>query len=77
MRTTLPTWVPEIETKPAPMPLLVVLADGQHAEDVVSALQAGAHGYVQKSRAGRDLIGAIEVLLAGGTFFGPAAGSAG
>ena len=24
MQTTLPTWVPDIETKPAPMPLLVV-----------------------------------------------------
>jgi DNA-binding NarL/FixJ family response regulator len=30
----------------------------------------GAHGYVQKSQAGRDLIRAIDVLLAGGTFFG-------
>lgn len=33
----------------------------------------GAHGYVQKSQAGRDLIRAIECLLAGGTFFGPEA----
>jgi DNA-binding NarL/FixJ family response regulator len=31
---------------------------------------AGAHGYVQKSQAGRDLIVAIDALLAGGTFFG-------
>jgi len=30
----------------------------------------GAHGYVQKSQAGRDLIRAIDLLLAGGTFFG-------
>lgn len=34
--------------------------------------EVGAHGYVQKSRAGRDLICAIDMLLAGGTFFGPA-----
>jgi len=31
---------------------------------------AGAHGYVQKSQAGRDLIVAIDALLGGGTFFG-------
>ncbi len=30
----------------------------------------GAQGYVQKSQAGRDLVLAIEKLLAGGTFFG-------
>jgi DNA-binding NarL/FixJ family response regulator len=33
---------------------------------------AGAQGYVQKSQAGRDLIRAIDTLLDGGTFFGPA-----
>ena len=31
--------------------------------------EVGAHGYVQKSQAGRDLIRAIDSLLAGGTFF--------
>ena len=31
---------------------------------------AGAHGYVQKSQAGRDLVVAIDALLSGGTFFG-------
>jgi DNA-binding NarL/FixJ family response regulator len=35
--------------------------------------KAGAHGCVQKSRAARDLIVAIETLLAGGTFFGSTA----
>jgi DNA-binding NarL/FixJ family response regulator len=30
----------------------------------------GAHGYVQKSQAGRDLVVAIDALLAGETFFG-------
>jgi DNA-binding NarL/FixJ family response regulator len=29
----------------------------------------GAHGYVQKSQVARDLVAAIERLLAGGTFF--------
>jgi DNA-binding NarL/FixJ family response regulator len=31
--------------------------------------QAGAHGIVLKSQATRDLIGAIDRLIAGGTFF--------
>ena len=30
--------------------------------------KAGAHGYVKKSEASRDLIAALEALLAGGTF---------
>jgi len=30
---------------------------------------AGAHGYVQKSQAARDLVIAVECLLQGGTFF--------
>src|SRR5262249_9240578 len=33
-------------------------------------LQAGAHGFVLKSQAGKDLIRGIERLLGGGTFFG-------
>jgi DNA-binding NarL/FixJ family response regulator len=33
--------------------------------------QTGAHGVVLKSQAARDLIRAIDRLLAGGTFFGP------
>ena len=31
--------------------------------------KAGAHGYVVKSQAGRDLVHAIDRILAGGTFF--------
>ena len=34
-----------------------------------SVQRASAHGYVVKSRAARDLIDALERLLAGGTFF--------
>jgi DNA-binding NarL/FixJ family response regulator len=40
---------------------------GRMATDIRAA---GAHGYVQKSQAGRDLIIAIDALLSGGTFFG-------
>src|SRR5919108_1045709 len=32
--------------------------------------RAGAHGYVLKSQAARDLVRAIDRLLSGGTFFG-------
>jgi len=39
--------------------------------------EIGAHGYVQKSHTGRDLISAIDALLSGGTFFGTAVDSAG
>ena len=36
----------------------------------VEACDAGAHGYVSKSQANRDLVLAIQTLLSGGTFFG-------
>lgn len=36
----------------------------------VEARDAGAHGYVSKSQASRDLVLAIQTLLSGGTFFG-------
>jgi two-component system invasion response regulator UvrY len=35
----------------------------------------GAHGYVQKSQVARDLVTAIECLLAGGTFFATQGGA--
>lgn len=37
----------------------------------VDVRKSGAQGFVLKSQAARDLIQAIETLLAGGTFFGP------
>jgi len=36
----------------------------------IEVREAGAQGYVLKSQAARDLIRAIEYLLAGNTFFG-------
>jgi DNA-binding NarL/FixJ family response regulator len=36
-----------------------------------SVKEAGARGFVFKSRAARDLIRALEVLLGGGSYFGP------
>jgi DNA-binding NarL/FixJ family response regulator len=36
-----------------------------------SVRETGARGFVFKSRAARDLIQALEILLKGGTYFGP------
>jgi DNA-binding NarL/FixJ family response regulator len=51
-----------------------VLMFTMHESDrlVSEVRQAGAQGYVLKSQAGRDLVAAIDTLLSGGTFFGPA-----
>jgi DNA-binding NarL/FixJ family response regulator len=43
---------------------------------VKAVRKAGARGYVLKSHAARDLIRAIEALLAGGSFFGSEVGDA-
>jgi DNA-binding NarL/FixJ family response regulator len=49
--------------------LIFTMHESERITDDVK--MAGAHGYVQKSQAGRDLVVAIEALLAGGTFFAP------
>ncbi len=48
-----------------------ILIFTMHDSDRLNAeiRSAGAHGYVQKSQAARDLVEAIECLLKGGTFF--------
>jgi DNA-binding NarL/FixJ family response regulator len=48
-----------------------ILIFTMHDSDRLNAeiRNAGAHGYVQKSQAARDLVEAIECLLKGGTFF--------
>jgi DNA-binding NarL/FixJ family response regulator len=49
-----------------------VLMFTMHESEMLSGevRQSGAHGFVLKSQAARDLIRAIDCLLAGGTFFG-------
>ena len=42
----------------------------ESARSAVEAREVGAHGYVSKSQATRDLVLAIQTLLSGGTFFG-------
>jgi two-component system response regulator NreC len=51
-----------------PEPRVVFLTMHREDEFVSAALNAGAHGYVLKSRAGLDLISAIEHALAGRLF---------
>jgi DNA-binding NarL/FixJ family response regulator len=48
--------------------LIFTMHESERIDSDVRAV--GAHGYVQKSQAGRDLVAAIDSLLAGGTFFG-------
>jgi DNA-binding NarL/FixJ family response regulator len=49
-----------------------VLIFTMHESDrlMTDVRRSGAQGYVLKSQAGRDLVRAIDTLLAGGTFFG-------
>jgi two-component system, NarL family, invasion response regulator UvrY len=42
----------------------------ESARIAMEVRDAGAHGYVSKSQATRDLVLAIQTLLSGGTFFG-------
>jgi DNA-binding NarL/FixJ family response regulator len=66
------------ELKPSPRVLMFTMHDFERLGTEVR--EAGAHGYVLKSQASRDLILAIQSLLAGGTFYGappePAPGDA-
>ena len=52
--------------------LIFTMHESAHLESEVR--DAGAHGYVSKSQAARDLVHAIQTLLSGGTFFGGATG---
>jgi DNA-binding NarL/FixJ family response regulator len=54
------------------LPCRVLIFTMHESETLIGDVRAvGAHGYVQKSQASRDLVLAIESLLAGGTFFAP------
>jgi DNA-binding NarL/FixJ family response regulator len=56
-----------------PDPPRVLIFTMHESERLLSEVRSsGAQGFVHKSRAGRDLILAIDALLAGGTFFGTA-----
>jgi DNA-binding NarL/FixJ family response regulator len=48
---------------------VVILTVHESDQVVREVIEAGAHGYVVKADAGRTLVEAIRVLLAGGTYF--------
>lgn len=54
-------------------PRVRVLMLSMHREDLFAqrALRAGASGYIQKERAAEELLKAIRVVAAGGTYFSP------
>jgi DNA-binding NarL/FixJ family response regulator len=53
------------------LPTALLIFTMHESERLVGEIrEVGAHGFVNKACAGRDLITAIEALLAGGTFFG-------
>lgn len=49
--------------------LIFTMHESRNLADTVR--EAGARGFVLKSRAARDLLDALERLMGGGTFFGP------
>jgi DNA-binding NarL/FixJ family response regulator len=57
------------------LPQTRILILSMHTEEayVVQALQAGAHGYLLKDSAAKELIRAIDVVAGGKSFFSPAA----
>jgi DNA-binding NarL/FixJ family response regulator len=60
----------EIHEKEGAPPVLIMSA---HAElgYAIRALRAGAAGYVNKARAGEELVGAVRLVLEGGRYVGP------
>jgi len=50
---------------------IVFVSQESSAEIVQEACNAGAHGYVVKTRAGTDLLAAVEAALDGRKFFSP------
>ena len=55
----------------APKVAVLVLSMHQSDQLVREVLAAGARGYMLKSDAGRELVGAISALAGGGTYFSP------
>jgi DNA-binding NarL/FixJ family response regulator len=51
---------------------LLVLTASEAREDVLSALRAGAHGYVTKCEAGEDFLRAVRQVMVGNIYVTPA-----
>jgi DNA-binding NarL/FixJ family response regulator len=57
------------KSKASPPILIFTMHESRSLADSVK--ETGAKGFVFKSRAARDLIRALEVLLSGGSYYGP------
>lgn len=57
-----------------PATKLIVLTVSEEDDDIVRALEAGASGYMLKGIAARDLIAAVEAIVAGDTYVSPSLG---
>jgi DNA-binding NarL/FixJ family response regulator len=58
-----------------PQTFVIALSACQKAEHVYRALRAGARGYVLKTAAAAELVGAVKVVAAGHQYVSPATGA--
>ena len=59
----------EILCRQYPGMQILILSMYDHAEYVTSSIRAGARGYVLKDAASREIVAAIDVIAAGGTYY--------
>ena len=64
--------IPEL-LKGCPTTRILVLSAADDRFSVISAIQAGARGYVPKGATGAELMIAVRTVLQGGTYLSPAA----
>ena len=57
--------------KAFPLTKLLVFTMVDDVHSMVRAVHDGAHGFISKATTTRELVRAIEVIYAGGTYFGP------
>jgi DNA-binding NarL/FixJ family response regulator len=55
----------------APATRIIMLTASAEEDDLVAALRAGAHGYVLKGVAARELVGVVRAVLAGEGYVAP------
>lgn len=65
-----PATIAAVQTASRSTKLIAVTAEG-NIDGAVRAFEAGASGYVLKSSPPEDFIGAVEIVLRGGTFINP------
>jgi len=50
-------------------PRVIILSSYEFEEEIYQAVKAGARGYLSKNAPREEIVGAIEVVAAGGTYF--------